>query len=61
VHSYYGDPSEPDLAVGTTYYGHEFTCAIARANVFAVQFHPEKSAANGLRLLQNFSQWYGGP
>jgi glutamine amidotransferase len=61
VHSYYVDPTEPDLAIGTTVYGHEFTCVIARANVFAVQFHPEKSASNGLQLLANFARWDGGP
>jgi glutamine amidotransferase len=61
VHSYYVDPSEADLTVGSTYYGREFTSAVARANVFAVQFHPEKSAANGLKLLENFAHWDGGP
>jgi glutamine amidotransferase len=45
------------LPAATTDYGVEFTSAIARANVFAVQFHPEKSAEAGLRLLRNFVGW----
>jgi glutamine amidotransferase len=59
VHSYFVDPEDPQLASGTTHYGIEFTSAIACANVFAVQFHPEKSAADGLRLLHNFVRWNG--
>jgi glutamine amidotransferase len=57
VHSYFVDPEERDLAAATTDYGTDFTSAIARGNLFAVQFHPEKSADNGLRLLENFVQW----
>lgn len=57
VHSYYVETGAPGLAAGTSEYPHPFTCAIARDNVFAVQFHPEKSAAAGLRLLANFAQW----
>ncbi len=60
VHSYYVDPTDAALAIGRCHYGHDFTCAIARANVFACQFHPEKSAADGLRLLRNFTRWDGG-
>lgn len=57
VHSYYVEPVTPDLIAGTSDYGIPFTCAVARANIFAVQFHPEKSAAAGLRLLENFIRW----
>lgn len=57
VHSYYPDPAERSLVAATCEYGVAFTCAIARDNIFAVQFHPEKSQAAGLRLLSNFVQW----
>ncbi|MEO6697865.1 MAG: imidazole glycerol phosphate synthase subunit HisH [Paraperlucidibaca sp.] len=57
VHSYYCLPSNPALSVGSCDYGLPFSCAIAKDNVFAVQFHPEKSAHDGLRLLQNFLRW----
>ena len=57
VHSYYVVPREPSLSAGLTDYGITFTCAVARDNIFATQFHPEKSAANGLRLYQNFVSW----
>ncbi len=57
VHSYRVVPDDPELTCGTTDYGVTFTCAIARGNLFAVQFHPEKSADAGLRLLQNFVNW----
>jgi glutamine amidotransferase len=57
VHSYRVMPEDPALTAATTVYGVEFTCAIARDNLFAVQFHPEKSADAGLRLLQNFVAW----
>lgn len=57
VHSYYCLPSDPTLSVGRCDYGLPFSCAIAKDNVFAVQFHPEKSAHDGLRLLQNFLRW----
>lgn len=57
VHSYYVLPEELQLTAATTEYGERFTCAIARGNLFAVQFHPEKSADDGLRLLQNFVEW----
>ena len=59
VHSYYVDPEDKALVAGTTEYGVEFVSAIARDNVFAVQFHPEKSAHDGLQLLKNFSAWNG--
>ncbi|CAP40466.1 imidazole glycerol phosphate synthase subunit HisH [Bordetella petrii] len=57
VHSYYAAPADPALTVGETDYGVTFTCAVAAANIFAVQFHPEKSAAHGLRLYRNFVDW----
>ena len=57
--SYYVSPQDHMLAVGRSQYGHGFTCAIAKKNVFACQFHPEKSAADGLRLLSNFVRWDG--
>ena len=57
VHSYYCDPREPSLAAGETRYPDAFTSAIARDNIFATQFHPEKSATAGLTLLGNFSTW----
>lgn len=57
VHSYYLDPEDPALTAGTTNYGFEFAAAIARDNLFAVQFHPEKSARWGLQLLANFVDW----
>ena len=59
MHSYYVAPAEPDLQAGTTEYGRDFCSALARENLFAVQFHPEKSQRAGLRLLQNFSHWDG--
>ena len=54
VHSYYVVPADPDLTATTTDYGIEFTSAIARDNVFATQYHPEKSQAVGLKILENF-------
>ncbi|MCX8145914.1 MAG: imidazole glycerol phosphate synthase subunit HisH [Azovibrio sp.] len=57
VHSYCVHPEDPSLVVGRCEYGVPFTCAVGRANIFAVQFHPEKSARDGLRLLQNFVAW----
>jgi glutamine amidotransferase len=57
VHSYYVDPGEKELITGETTYGDVFTCAVARDNIFATQFHPEKSAAAGLRIYENFTRW----
>jgi len=59
VHSYYVDTPEQGLVAGTSRYPSSFTCAVARNNIFAVQFHPEKSQAAGLRLLSNFVSWSG--
>ncbi len=57
VHSYYTAPSDPRHSAGLTEYGERFTCAVARDNIFATQFHPEKSADQGLRLYRNFLGW----
>jgi glutamine amidotransferase len=57
VHSYYAEPADPQLIAGYSLYPFSFTCAAARGNLFAVQFHPEKSQAAGLRLLANFVAW----
>ena len=57
VHSYYGCPDDPALTVGQADYGGVFTCAVARDNIFATQFHPEKSAAAGLAIFENFVRW----
>jgi imidazole glycerol-phosphate synthase subunit HisH len=57
VHSYYPAPRSRELAAATCVYGAPFTCAVARDNIFAVQFHPEKSQSAGLQLLSNFVRW----
>jgi glutamine amidotransferase len=57
VHSYYCEPADAALAAGRTSYPHAFTSAIARDNIFATQFHPEKSSVAGLTLLSNFASW----
>jgi glutamine amidotransferase len=57
VHSYYPQPGDAALTAGTAVYGRPFTCAVARDNIFAVQFHPEKSQSAGLHLLSNFVRW----
>jgi glutamine amidotransferase len=57
VHSYYVKPSDSSLVQATSDYPQPFVCAVAKENLFAVQFHPEKSAAAGLKLLQNFINW----
>jgi glutamine amidotransferase len=57
VHSYYADPDDAAHTAGQTDYGAAFTCALARDNIFATQFHPEKSAAHGLALYRNFLAW----
>ena len=60
VHSYYAEPADPALVSGTALYPFRFACAVARGNIFAVQFHPEKSADAGLKLLANFAAWQPG-
>jgi glutamine amidotransferase len=57
VHSYYARPTDQGLEVGRSEHGIGFTSAVARDNIFATQFHPEKSAAAGLRLYANFASW----
>ncbi|HSA88773.1 MAG TPA: imidazole glycerol phosphate synthase subunit HisH [Burkholderiales bacterium] len=57
VHSYYPEPRDRTLTAATCVYGAPFTCAVARDNIFAVQFHPEKSQSAGLQLLSNFVRW----
>lgn len=57
VHSFHAEPADPSLILGTSDYGIRFTCAVARDNIVATQFHPEKSSANGLKLLANFVSW----
>jgi imidazole glycerol-phosphate synthase subunit HisH len=57
VHSYHAVPDNPAQIAGQTEYGDWFSCAVARDNIFATQFHPEKSAAAGLQLYRNFVDW----
>ena len=57
VHSFYAQPADPAHAIGMTDYGDDFCCAVARENIVATQFHPEKSAAAGLQLYKNFVHW----
>ena len=57
VHSYYCAPRDESLTAAVSRYPHAFTSAISRDNIFATQFHPEKSSAAGLTLLENFASW----
>lgn len=57
VHSFYASPADVRHSVGESDFGGRFTAAIARDNIFATQFHPEKSAAQGLALYRNFLHW----
>jgi imidazole glycerol-phosphate synthase subunit HisH len=57
VHSYYVDPADHGIVAGSSDYPFRFTCAVAQGGLFASQFHPEKSAEAGLRLLANFVRW----
>jgi glutamine amidotransferase len=57
VHSFFARPAQSGLVAGSAEHGVRFTCAVARDNIFATQFHPEKSAALGLRLYANFMHW----
>ncbi len=59
VHSYYVVPDDQTVTAATSEYPETFTCALHQDNIFAVQFHPEKSQHAGLQLLQNFLQWDG--
>jgi glutamine amidotransferase len=57
VHSYYAQPDNPADTIGEADFGGAYCCAVARENIVATQFHPEKSAAAGLRLYRNFMHW----
>ncbi len=57
IHSYYVQPQNATLVQATSNYPQPFVCAVARDNLFAVQFHPEKSQSAGLTLLRNFVNW----
>lgn len=57
VHSYYAAPANPEDTIGEADYGAPYCCAVGRDNIVATQFHPEKSAAAGLRLYHNFIHW----
>lgn len=59
VHSYYARPGKQTQMAGRCHYGVDFAAALAQDNIFATQFHPEKSHTNGLQLLQNFLAWDG--
>jgi imidazole glycerol-phosphate synthase subunit HisH len=59
AHSYHPQPDDSPITAGVTDYPSPFTCAVARANIFATQFHPEKSQRAGLQLLANFVVWDG--
>lgn len=59
VHSYYVDAASTEQVAASCHYSRDFTVALSRENLFAVQFHPEKSHDNGLQLLKNFSSWNG--
>ena len=59
VHSYYAKPDNEEETIATTDYSQAFTSAFAKDNIFAVQFHPEKSQKIGLQLLKNFLSWDG--
>ena len=59
IHSYFASPSEAHVTAATTDYPDKFTSAIYKSNMFAVQFHPEKSQHVGLQLLKNFLAWNG--
>ena len=57
VHSYRPEPADPEIIVGRTDYGGSFAAAVARDNIFAIQFHPEKSQSAGKRLLDAYRRW----
>jgi glutamine amidotransferase len=57
VHSFYARPADSQHSLGETEYGQRFTCALGRDNIFATQFHPEKSANHGLTVYRNFLHW----
>lgn len=57
VHSYYPEPTDPQIISATSDYGLDFCCAVEHENIVATQFHPEKSGAIGLQMLRNFVLW----
>lgn len=57
VHSYHVRPAQAAISAGMCHYGVDFTCAVAADNIFATQFHPEKSASAGLQIYRNFMHW----
>jgi imidazole glycerol-phosphate synthase subunit HisH len=59
VHSYYGEPEDPAVVIAQTDYGITFGSAIARGNLAATQFHPERSGDLGLQIYENFFNWAG--
>jgi glutamine amidotransferase len=59
VHSYYPDPADPKHVFATADYGGAFCCALGKDNLFAMQFHPEKSGPLGLKVLERFAHWEG--
>jgi glutamine amidotransferase len=61
VHSYAVCPTDPARIAATCEYGGSFAAVVYRDNIFATQFHPEKSQKNGLTILENFAEWEGGP
>jgi glutamine amidotransferase len=61
VHSYYVQPGDQSISAATTEYGLSFSSAVTKNNVFATQFHPEKSQHVGLQLYANFLRWDGSP
>lgn len=61
VHSYYAQPTNPHVTAAVSEYPDPFACALSKDNIFAVQFHPEKSQTAGLQLLKNFMNWDGRP
>jgi len=60
AHSYYAQPADPAVIIGSTQYGVRYASAVQQGNVFATQFHPEKSGPTGLRMLGNFCRLCGG-
>ncbi len=61
VHSYFPNPADTEAVYAVADYGGPFCCALGKGNLFATQFHPEKSGRIGLELLQRFSVWHGSP
>src|SRR5688572_14702390 len=61
VHSYYPDPDSEQVVHGVADYGGRFCCALGQGNLFATQFHPEKSGPIGLEILKRFAAWDGAP